>query len=370
MGRLYKQKDSKFWWLDYYKNGRRMRESSGTTKKSVATAMLKDKEGRIARGEPVSLRANRVTFDELAEDFLNDYRVNGKKSLDKAERNVRRLLKYFGGMRASQITTEDIKRYITKRQAEPTRLGTPPENATLNRELAALKRIFNLARQSTPPKVYQAPYVPMLQEDNVREGFLEPDEYQALLGAMPEHLKPILKVAYHTGMRKSEILSITWEQVNLKERTIRLNRGQTKNRQGKLIVMTAEVYEALSGLKAQRDWHWPDVQHVFVRGGKPIKDYRKAWRSACKRVGLDGLVPHDMRRSAVRNMVRSGVPERVAMQISGHKTRSVFDRYNIVSESDLAKAAQALDAYHGKMGIVSDIVEAAEQILEKAQDGK
>jgi integrase len=370
MGRLYKQKDSKYWWLDYYRNGRRIRESSGTTKKTVAKAILKDREGRIARGEPVSLRAERVLFDELAEDFLNDYKVNGKRSLDKAERSVDHLLKFFGGMRASQITTEDVKRYIAKRQSTPTRLNKPPANATINRELAALKRIFNLARQTTPPKIYQAPYVPTLQEDNVREGFLEPDEYQALLGALPEHLKPILKVAYHTGMRKSEILSMTWEQVSLKNRTIRLNRGQTKNRQGKVIVMTKEVYDALSGLKDQRDWNWPEVQQVFVRGGKPIKDYRKAWRSACKRVGLDGLNPHDMRRSAVRNMVRSGVPEKVAMAISGHKTRSVFDRYNIVSEQDLAQAAQALDDYHGKMGIVTDIVEAAEQILEKAQDSK
>jgi integrase len=347
-----------------------MRESSGTTKKTVATAMLKDKEGRIARGEPVSLRANRVTFDELAEDFLNDYRVNGKKSLDKAERNVRRLLKYFGGMRASQITTEDIKHYITKRQAEPTRLGTPPENATLNRELSALKRLLNLGAQATPPKLYKVPHVPLLREDNVRQGFVEYEDYLAVKAAAPDYLRPIITMAFYTGCRRGEILSLKWPQVDLNRRLIRLNPGETKNREGRVVYMGSELYEALAEQKAQRDWSWPDCESVFTRSGEPIKSFKKAWRSACKRVGLEDLLFHDLRRSAIRSLVRSGVPERVAMQISGHKTRSVFERYNIVSEADMAQAAKAMDDYFAGMGIVTDIVEAAEQIVEKAQVGK
>ena len=332
--------------------------------------MLRDKEGRIARGEPVSLRAERVLFDELAEDFLNDYRVNGKKSLDKAERNVRRLLKFFGGRRTSQITTEDIKRYITKRQAEPTRLGTPPENATLNRELSALKRLLSLAAQATPPKLYKVPHIPLLREDNVRQGFVEYEDYLAVKAAAPDYLRPIITMAFYTGCRRGEILSLKWSQVDLNRRLIRLNPGETKNREGRVVYMGEELYEALAELKAQRDWSWPDCESVFTRSGEPIKSFKKAWRSTCKAVGLEDLLFHDLRRSAVRNLVRSGVPERVAMQISGHKTRSVFDRYNIVSESDMAQAAKAVDNYFAGMGIVTDIVEAAEQIVEKAQVGK
>ncbi len=366
MGRLYKQKGSKKWHLDYYRNGRRIRETSGTTKKTVALAMLKDKEGRIARGEPVSLRANRVTFDELAEDFLNDYRVNGKRSLDKAERNVRRLLKYFGGMRASQITTEAIMAYIVRRQSAP----TVPANATVNRELAALRRMLNLAAKATPPKLYKVPHVPLLREDNVRQGFVEYEDYLAVKAAAPDYLRPIITMAFYTGCRRGEILSLKWSQVDLNRRLIRLNPGETKNREGRVVYMGSELYEALAEQKTQRDWSWPDCESVFTRSGEPIKSFKKAWRSACKRVGLEDLLFHDLRRSAVRNLVRSGVPERVAMQISGHKTRSVFDRYNIVSEADMAQAAKAVDDYFAGMGIVTDIVEAAEQIVEKAQVGK
>jgi len=145
--------------------------------------------------------------------------------------------------------------------------------------------------------------------------------------------------------------------------------------------MGAELYEALAELKAQRDWDRPHCETVFVRDGQPIKSFKKAWQTACVEVGLGkkekqegkvvyiGLLFHDLRRSAIRNLVRSGVPERVAMAISGHRTRSVFDRYNVTSEQDLEQAAQALDAYHESMGTISADVEVAERIIEDVQAG-
>lgn len=367
MGSVFKR--NRIYWIKFYQNGKPIRESSRSTRKSDAERLLKLREGAVAKGEPISLRAERITIDELLDDVISDYEAN-VKSLDMVKLSASKLKAFFGGLRASQITTAHVNTYITKRRGMTTRRGGPPSDASINRELSLLKRAYSLAKTSTPPKALSAPHIRLLRENNAREGFIEREEYLALKAALPSHVKPILTMGYFTGMRLGEILGLRWSQVDLQGRLVRLEASDTKTRTARTIPLAEELYQALAELKAQRDWHWPDVQHVFVRGGKPIKDYRKAWRSACKRVGLDRLVPHDMRRSAVRNMVRSGVPERVAMQISGHKTRSVFDRYNIVSESDLAKAAQALDAYHGNMGIVSDIVGAAEQIVEKAQDGK
>jgi integrase len=145
-----------------------------------------------------------VKFEDLAQGFVNDYRINGKRSLDKPERSVRHLQHFFGSMRAVDITTDKVRAYISDR------LDDGVANGEINRELAALKRMFNLALQQTPPKVPQKPYIPMLQEKNVRKGFFEHDEFVALRAALPSEIRPVVTFAYHTGWRKEEVLALTW----------------------------------------------------------------------------------------------------------------------------------------------------------------
>jgi integrase len=136
-----------------------------------------------------------------------------------------------------------------------------------------------------------------------------------------------------------------WTQVDLTERVVRLNPGTTKNEQGRVLPLTRELFQLLAIQKQLRDAKYPECDWVFFRNGRQIRSYRKAWETACKTVGLAGLIFHDLRRTGVRNLRRAGVTETVAMKISGHKTRSIFDRYNIVDEQDLKEAAQKLDAF-------------------------
>jgi integrase len=201
----------------------------------------------------------------------------------------------------------------------------------------------------------------MLEEDNVRKGFLEHDAYRRLRDELPPESRLLLVVAYHVGGRKGELMHIEWPDVDLRAKRITLPVGTTKNKEGRTLPIYGEMFEWLRMARTVRDAQHPNCDSVFERKGKAIKDFRKAWASACKRAGLDGLLFHDLRRTAVRNMVRAGIPEKVAMQISGHKTRSVFDRYNIVSDRDLSDAAAKMERHLESLGTIPGTTSKSEE---------
>jgi len=339
MGTIYLR--GKTYWIQYCRNGRPYRESAKTEKKMVAKRLLDQREGEIAEGKVPGIYFDRVKFDELAEDFLRDYRVNGRKSLDRAELSTRHLKTVFSGMRVVEITTAQIQAYIE------TRLSEGAENATINRELAALKRMLHLGANETPPKVNRVPYVPMLKEHNVRQGFFEHGDFLAIRDALPEYLKGLVTFGYKTGWRVSEITGLTWGQVDLDAGIVRLEPGTTKNNEGRTVYLDDELMEVFASQKALIRQKGAISPYVFPNreGTGKIRYFDKAWETACRRAGIGKMLFHDLRRTAVRNMVRSGTPERVVMMITGHKTRSVFDRYDIVSADDLRKAAQRQHEY-------------------------
>jgi integrase len=212
----------------------------------------------------------------------------------------------------------------------------------VNRELAALKRAFNLAMQVE--RVTRKPHFPRLEEDNVRQGFFEPWEFEAVLVRLPEHLRPPITWAYYTGWRMyGEILPLTWDRVDIEAGSVRLYRGTTKNKDGRVIALPQVLKDILEQQWQQHIDSYPECPFVFHDHGREMKSFYKAWRTACQSAGLPGKLGHDFRRTAVRNLVRAGVPERVAMTITGHKTRDVFERYNIVSAGDLEEAARKVD---------------------------
>jgi integrase len=332
------------WWIKYPLNGEEISESSGSDKESDARKLLKRRLGEIVIGRFVGPDAEKVTVAELADDVVNDYRINDKDSLDKAERSAKRIKEFFGGHKAHSVGTDLVKKYIAKRQAEGA------ANATINRELAFLKRGFNLGIQAE--KIMRKPYIPMLKENNVRQGFFERGEFIAFRAALADYLQPVATFAYYTGWRKQNILDLQWNQVDWSELTVRLHPGTTKNDEGQVIVLDGELLDVVRAQWEKRKVVTIPGQSptllcpfVFHHGGRQIKDPRKSWNKAREATGLATKMLHDFRRTAARDLVRGGVNELVAMRITGHKTRSVFDRYNIVSEKDLRDAARKRSEY-------------------------
>ena len=176
------------WWVRYYRNGRRHEESSGSRKKQAAIDLLKIREGDVARGVPISAKIGRLRYEEAAEDFLNDYKTNRRRSLSDVERWDRRHLRpWFNGRRMANITTVDVRAYVAARQE------AEAANATINRELAALKRMFSLAIQAG--KLLHKPHIPMLRERNVRQGFFEREQFFAVRGYLAPQLRGLVTFA-------------------------------------------------------------------------------------------------------------------------------------------------------------------------------
>jgi integrase len=366
MGSIYRPKyknksgdwvESSVWWLSYYANGRQVRESSKTDKQSKALGLLRAKEGDAAKGLPV-VKVNRKTVGELLADVVADYKNHERDTLKETQRRIRLHLRpFFGTFNAAAVTDDQVRTYVTERKA------ARAANATINRELALLRRGYSLNRRA----VTMRPTIEMLKEDNARQGFFERGDFERVRAALPPEYRPLLTVAFVTGWRTtSELLPMEWRQIDFAARTLRLEPGTTKNDRGREFPFDDELEAALLEQRAYTETcqrrAGAIIPYVFHRKGKRIAYWRRRWLQALLKVGLahrevgeDGkpkkggkiiphVIVHDFRRGAIRNLSRAGVSSEVAMQLCGHETPSVYRRYRIVTGDDLREAVAKLNA--------------------------
>ena len=334
------------WQISFYDNeGRRRRQSFSTFNKA------KEKLNRLlALRDEGKLDApkSRTKIDTVAELYLADRKGSAPKSYAwlKLVWDVH-LKPFFGGYLASRITTEKLIEYRNER------LAAEASPTTVNKELTILRAIFYHGFEDyTPPKVQRVPKFPeKLKEPPPRNGFVTDEQYESLQAqAKQGWLRAFLAIAYTFGFRKSELLGLRVKQINMKERTIRLLVGETKNNEGRVVKMTQEVHgflpDCIRGKTAD--------DYVFTwKDGSPVRDLRGTWAALTKAAGVFVLL-HDFRRSAVKNMSEAEVDRDVAKRISGHKTDSIFTRYNIVDSSRLVEATAKLEARRSRMKLVSN----------------
>jgi integrase len=289
-------------------------------------------------------KSRNVGWSTAAEDLLSYYRAYGTRDPEEASSRVRQLTAYFKGWRLADIDASAILGYVHYRKEQGR------ANATINADLAVLRKTLRVAQELG--KLDVTPRVRMLRAAPPRAGFFEADQFERVCKALPDDLALVVRIGYTLGWRlSSEVLTLTRRQVDLAEGTLRLEPGMRKNREARVAYLTPElaagIGEQLARVKdlerrtgAIVPWLFPYLLGRHV--GERIRSFRKRWARACRAAGCPGMLPHDLRRTACRNMLRSGVRERVVMLVMGHRTRSMLDRYGIVSPEDLKDAARRL----------------------------
>jgi len=304
--------------------------------------LLRERQSEIGRGKLLGPSVERTTFEDMALMLQDDYALNGRKTAQAMTYRVAKLREIFGPSRAMEITSDSLNAYVRSRKGASA--------ATIRYELAMLKRMFRLGLRSG--RVTRCPEFPVIEVRNVRCGFFEAEEFARVASHLPTDLQAAARFAYLTGWRKGEVLGLGWRQVDFGAKVVRLEPGTTKNGEGRTFPFASfpQLGELLHDQRERTTTfehaHGCIVPWVFHRSGKPIHGFRKAWTNACTEAGVPGRLFHDLRRTAVRNLDRAGVPRSVAMQLTGHRTEAVYRRYSIVSEGDLVAGVGRVAALH------------------------
>ena len=379
-GSIYKRPNSRFYWMQYYLRGEQKNESTKETDPVKARRKLKRRMREVGADligarKFTGAELERITVSDILDSLVGDLEVR-KKLSPQVTSKMKPLRAAIGRMPVIAVSNETIRNYMRvrlsgaervladKREKNMTvqaiaealvreRRCRSVSNATVNREMQFLGQAYNLRTD----EIGAGPKIPRL-EQRVREGFYERAEFEAIVAHLPEDLQDFARWGYFTGWRKGEISSLRWNELNMENRQLRLRAQFSKNSEARTVPLMGELWEIIQRRWKARRYEGESGETilsplVFFRekgrgvpkAGAPVKEFRKAWKPACEAAEKPEALFHDFRRTAVRNMIRAGVDRKVAMLISGHKTESVFERYNITDDRDLEDAMRKTQAY-------------------------
>lgn len=353
-GRIFQR--GSFLWIAYYAHGKEQREvakhvrtgeklEANEKNRHEAERWLKRRLGEIAAekhgGRPfVGPQQERVTVNELLDGLETDYKLRDRWN-PKVASNVKPVRDHFGTWRAVEVTSEAIGKYIEDLREEGY------TNATVNRRTQLLGQAFKLAIRNQ--QLSQQPFIPRLSEvGNERQGFFETADFEAVVAKLPEYLQDFARFGFLTGWRRGSIASLRWSTIG--DDVIHLPAVNSKTRKPETMPLEGELASIIERRREARilksDGSEPRfAEHVFHHDGEPIRDFRRAWATACKEANVPDRLFHDLRRTAARNLIEAGVQQAVAMKITGHRTDSMFRRYAIVDEEQKRDALQKTQEY-------------------------
>jgi integrase len=364
------------YWVAFYRNGRLIRESAKTSDAEKALKYLRRCTDAAKKAEGAGLtymssKLRKRNVSDLIEALRTHFKIEGQLSPQMLS-NLRRVDRDFGMYRAMALTGEMVDAYIEQRQT------AGDADASINRTTQVLKQAYTFGKfpQQMIPDIRK-----LSEEGNERKGFFSPSEIERVMESLPKYLQPFTRFGWLTGMRKGEISSLEWADID--GDVIVLQAEDSKNHKARIIPIVDEVAEVVEECRKAREirrrGQVVTISNLLFHtpAGKPVKEFRKSWRRACCKAGVgemvcpncklavdekqhcskcgadwcyeelkyQGRIFHDLRRSAVRNMTKAGVQRHVAMSISGHKTESMFERYNIKDVEDQREAMRKTQQY-------------------------
>ena len=350
-------RESKYWYILYYQDGRQVRENTKTDDYQAAYDMLVSRRRDSTEGKQPVSDVRKLRYEDLRDTYVEDLKLGKKSSLYKRTnesgqveytfRGLDHFNKFFKGMSASLITTDRIREYIRWRQKEE------DADPTIRRQLVHLRAMFKLAHKEQ--KLFTMPYFPMPKDSEAAGQYIDPAKFAELLEHLPANLHAFFKFLYHTGCRIGAAKQITWPMVSKDGTVIEVPAAIMKARRPLTIVLAGPGLEPVAA----------ELRRLFRRNGDPIFcaiNYRAEWQKACDKVGLgvrnpkartfEGVRIHDLRCSAAINLVDAGVSEDMVMKIGGWKTKAMFSRYNVANKDRLRAAMEQGGRHVEKMAVV------------------